>query len=277
MKSKFIAFAVTMMAFISLNSNAQNINIEGTWKLVAQKVINSDGGVTTSDSAALNSVKIYTPTMFVNISERKVPQYDNQKIVVSCAGGHYSLKGNDYQEFTEFASYKDYKDMRVKFTLTMENGKIHTVGTLSGAHGDADTYDEWFIKVDVPVQSKLLTGNWKMVSQKVTNPDGSLFSADSTSRTVRKLFTPGMVVVIREQVMPEAGNQKIVVSCAGGIFTLKNGEYEELTNFASYKDYNSMKVKFKLKIESDKLHTFGSLIDSNGQVAIYDEWYVKED
>ncbi|MGY4385449.1 hypothetical protein ACVWYN_002489 [Pedobacter sp. UYP24] len=277
MKFKIIAFAVTMMAFISLNSNAQNINIEGTWKLVAQKVINSDGGVTTSDSAALNTVIIYTPTMYVNVSERKIPQYDNQKIVISCAGGHYSLKGNDYQEFTEFASYKDYKDMRVKFTLTIENGKMHTVGTLSGADGNATTYDQWFIKVDVPVQSKLLTGNWKMVSQKVTNPDGSLFSADSTSRTVRKLFTPGMVVVIREQVMPEAGNQKIVVSCAGGSFTLKNGEYEELINFASYKDYNSMKAKFNLKIESDKLHTFGSLIDSNGLVSIYDEWYVKED
>lgn len=148
MKSKITVLTLAIVALFCLNASAQNKSIVGSWKLISQKVTNSDGGVTTADSAALNSVKIYTPTMFVNISERKIPELDNQKIVVSCAGGHYTLKGNVYEEFTEFASYKGYKDMKVKFTLTMEKGKIHTVGSLSGADGNVTIYDEWFIKVD---------------------------------------------------------------------------------------------------------------------------------
>ncbi|MES2829771.1 MAG: hypothetical protein V4687_16555 [Bacteroidota bacterium] len=277
MKTKFISLTVLMIALFSINLSAQNLNIEGTWRLVAQKVINADGSVLTSDSAALNSMKIYTPTMFVNIGERKIPQLDNQKLVTSCAGGHYTIKGDVYEEFTEFASWKDYKNLKVKFKVTMEKGKLHTVGTLSGADGVETTYDEWFSKVDVPVQSKELAGTWRVVSQKVTNPDGSIFTSDSTSVTMRKLITPGMVVVIREQVIPQADNQKIVVSCAGGRYNLKDGVYEELISFASYKDFKGMAAKFNLKLEGGKLRTFGSLTDANGQVAIYDEWFVRQD
>ncbi|RYE54048.1 MAG: hypothetical protein EOP48_13100 [Sphingobacteriales bacterium] len=165
----------------------------------------------------------------------------------------------------------------MKFKLTMENGKIHTVGTLSGADGVVTTYDEWFSKVDAPAQSKELTGTWKVISQTVNNPDGSVFTADSTSTSMRKLFTPGMVIVIREMVVPQMDNQKLVVSCAGGLYTLKGGAYEELISFASYQGFDSMKVKFNLKIENGKLHTSGTLTDGNGQVAVYDEWFVRAD
>lgn len=277
MKAKIISLTLAMSVLFFLHLSAQELSIVGTWKLVSQRIINADGGVTTADSAALNQIKVYTPTMFVNIGERKIPELNNQKIVVSCAGGHYSLKGNDYEEFTEFASYKDYKDMKVKFKLTMEKGRIHTIGSLSGADGMVTIYDEWYNKVEVPVQSKELVGTWKAVSQSVNNPDGSMFTSDSTTTNMRKLFTPGMVIVIREAIVPQAGNQKIVVSCAGGRYTLKDGLYEELISFASYKDFDSMKVRFNLKIENGKLHTFGSLKDKNGQVAIYDEWFVRAD
>lgn len=277
MKTKFISLTISLIGLLCLNVSAQKTNIVGTWRLVSQKIINSEGGVTTADSAAVNSIKVYTPTMFVNISERKIPQYDNQKLVTSCAGGHYTINGDVYEEFTEFASWKDYKDLKVKFKITMENGKMHTVGTLSGADGIETIYDEWFSKVDVPVQSKALTGTWRVVSQKVNQPDGSVFTADSTSTSMRKIFTPGMVVVIRDQLIPKADNQRLVVSCAGGPYTLKDGVYSELLSFASYKDFNTTKVKFSLKLEKDKLHTYGTITDANEQVAIYDEWFVKQE
>ena len=148
MKSKFISLTVMIVMLSCLSIAAQTKSIVGTWRLVSQKVTNPDGGVYTADSTALNSVKMYTPTMFANISERKIPELENQKIVVSCAGGHYSLKGDVYEEFTEFASYKGFKDMKVKFTLTMEKGRIHTVGSVSGADGVATIYDEWYKKVE---------------------------------------------------------------------------------------------------------------------------------
>jgi hypothetical protein len=111
----------------------------------------------------------------------------------------------------------------------------------------------------------------------VTNPDGSIYSADSASTNMRKVFTPTTVVVIYEKVIPELDNQKIVVSCAGGRYTLKGEEYQEFIDFASYKDFKSMTAKFKLTIEGGKLHTLGSLTHTNGQVAIYDEWYIRAD
>ncbi len=126
-------------------------------------------------------------------------------------------------------------------------------------------------------QNKELVGTWRLVAQKVTNPDGSIFSADSTSSIMRKMFTPTTVVVIYEKVIPQFNSQKIVVSCAGGHYTLKGDAYEELIEFASYKDFKKLTAKFKLTIENGKLHTLGSLISDNGQVAIYDEWYIKAD
>ncbi len=148
MKFKIISLSVFMMALFCLNTFAQKKSIVGTWKLVSQKVTNPDGSTFTADSAALNQVKIYTPTMFVNVSERVIPQTDNQKLVVSCAGGHYLLNGSVYEEFTEFASYKDYKGMKVKFALTMEKGRMHTIGSVSGADGNVTIYDEWYFKMD---------------------------------------------------------------------------------------------------------------------------------
>ena len=38
--------------------------------------------------------------------------------------------------------------MKVKFVLTLEKGKIHTVGSVTGADGKNTIYDEWYVKVD---------------------------------------------------------------------------------------------------------------------------------
>ncbi|MHA4894659.1 hypothetical protein ACXZ1K_07910 [Pedobacter sp. PWIIR3] len=277
MKAKFIALTIALSTFFMLHTFAQNINIVGTWKLVGQKVINPDGSVLTTDSAHLNQIKMYTPTMYVVVGEVKVPQLDNKKMVNNCAGGHYTINGDVYQEFTEFASWKGYKDMKVKFKLTMEKGKMHTVGSLSGSDGAVTIYDEWYTKVEVPAQSKELVGTWKATSQKVTRPDGGVLTTDSSSLNMRKIFTPGMVVVVQERVIPQQDNQKLVVSCAGGLYTLNSGVYSEMISFGSYKDFDSGTVKFNLKIENGKLHTFGTITHVSGQVAIYDEWYVKQD
>jgi hypothetical protein len=277
MKYKILSLAIALTVLLSLNVSAENKSIVGKWRLVAQKVVYADGGTYTADSAALNQVKIYTPTMFVNISERKNPQLNNEKLVAACAGGHYSLNGDIYQEFTEFGSYKDYKDLKVKFTLTFEKGRMHTVGTLSGTDGAVNVYDEWYIKEETPDTNQVLVGSWKLATQTVINPDGSVYKADSTTTSMRKIFTPNTVVVIYERIIAEAGNQKIVTSCAGGRYTLKDGEYQELLDFASYKDFKALESKFQITIEDGKLHTKGTLSMGNGQVATYDEWFVKAD
>jgi hypothetical protein len=149
MKSKIISLTIVMVALFCLNISAQNKAIVGTWRLVAQKVTNPDGSIYSADSASTNMRKIFTPTTVVVIYEKLIPELDNQKIVVSCAGGRYMLKDEEYQEFIEFASYKDFKNMTAKFKLTIENGKLHTLGSLTNnANGQVAIYDEWYIKAD---------------------------------------------------------------------------------------------------------------------------------
>jgi len=277
MKYKILSLITTLVVVFNLSLSAKDISIVGTWKLVSQKITYADGATYTANESALNQIKIYTPTMFININEQKIPQLDNQKLVVKCAGGHYSLVGDSYEEFTEFASYKDYKDLKVKFTLTMEKGRMHTVGALSGKDGVQTIYDEWYTQDETPASGKSLVGTWKLTAQTVINPDGGVYRADSVSTNMRKIFTPNTVVVIFEKVIPDAGNQSIVTSCAGGRYTLKNGKYQELLDFASYKDFKNVESDFKLTLEDGKLHTNGSLSVGNGQFATYDERFVKAD
>jgi hypothetical protein len=148
MKAKIISLTLALAALSFSSIYAQSKSIVGTWKLISQKVTNPDGSTYTADSAAVRQVKIYTPTMFVTVAERKIPELNNQTLVIKCAGGHYTLKGEVYEEITEFASYKDYKGMKVKFILTMEGGKVHTIGAVTGADMNVTTYDEWYIKTD---------------------------------------------------------------------------------------------------------------------------------
>jgi hypothetical protein len=145
---KILSVTVAMVALLCFNLSAQDNTLIGNWRLVAQKVTNSDGGVYSADSTSTNMRKMFTPTTVVVVYERVIPELGNQKIVVSCAGGHYTLKGSDYEELLEFASYKDFKSLISKFKLTIEGGKLHTLGTLTGADGKASVYDEWYIKAD---------------------------------------------------------------------------------------------------------------------------------
>ncbi|RZK71194.1 MAG: hypothetical protein EOO92_20640 [Pedobacter sp.] len=275
MKSKLRSLATVICALIFSNVSAQNLNIEGTWRLVSQKTYNADGSYVSRDSTNVYQIKVYTPTTFVNVTEMKVPDEDNQLLVRSFAGGKYAINGDTYEEFTEFASWKNPRGLKVNMKINQENGKLHMVGMVEGTDGWKAKFDEWYSKVDVPEQSKELTGTWKMVSQRVDNPDGSVFNADSTNRTMHKMFTNGMVVVYREQVVPQADNQKLVVSVGGGRYTLKDGVYAELISFASYKGFEKMQSKFNLTIEGNKLHTVGSFTEPNGIVATYDEWFEK--
>ncbi|WP_256002112.1 MULTISPECIES: hypothetical protein [Pedobacter] len=116
-------------------------------------------------------------------------------------------------------------------------------------------------------------GTWKLISQKVTYPDGQIFTGDSSTVFQRKILTPATFVVVIEKKMANYDNKKLATSVAGGHYTLVNGNYEELTEYASFKGFETMKVNYKLSIEDGKLHTVGTV----GENIIYDELYIKED
>ena len=122
----------------------KNTDHIGTWKLISQKVTNENGQMFMGDSTMVFQRKILTPTTFVVIIEKKIPDYDNKKLATSVAGGHYTLVDGKYEELTEYAAFKGFETMKVKYKLTIEDGKLHTVGTLNGS----TIYDELYVRED---------------------------------------------------------------------------------------------------------------------------------
>lgn len=125
---------------------AINTDHIGSWKLISQKVTYPDGQISMGDSTNVFQHKVITPTTFVVTIEKKIPNYDNKKLAVSVAGGRYTLVNGNYEELTQYASFKGFETMKVNYKLTIEDGKLHTVGTLSGSNGESTIYDEVYVK-----------------------------------------------------------------------------------------------------------------------------------
>ncbi|TCD00384.1 hypothetical protein [Pedobacter psychroterrae] len=116
----------------------------GTWKLISQKITYQNGQMLLSDSGSVFLRKILTPTNFVVIVEKKVPELNNRKIAASVSGGIYSLENGNYQEFTKYAAFDGFEKMKINYKLTIKDGKLHTVGTIGGP----EIYEEIYERVD---------------------------------------------------------------------------------------------------------------------------------
>lgn len=116
----------------------------GTWKLISQKITYQNGQMLLSDSGSVFLRKILTPTNFVVIVEKKVPELNNRKIAASVSGGTYSLVNGNYQEFTKYAAFDGFEKMKINYKLTIKDGKLHTVGTIGGP----EIYEELYERVD---------------------------------------------------------------------------------------------------------------------------------
>ncbi|MES2829758.1 MAG: hypothetical protein V4687_16490 [Bacteroidota bacterium] len=123
-------------------AKTENTDHIGTWKLISQKVTYDNGQVFEGDSTNVFQRKILTPTSFVVIIEKRIPDYENKKLATSVAGGRYTLVDGNYEELTDYAAFKGFETMQVKYKLTIEDGKLHTVGTVGGN----TIYDEVYVR-----------------------------------------------------------------------------------------------------------------------------------
>ncbi|NRF40701.1 hypothetical protein [Pedobacter foliorum] len=126
---------------VTPSKNTEHI---GTWKLISQKITYENGQILISDSGSVFLRKILTPTNFVVIVEKKMPELNNKKLAASVSGGTYSLVNGNYQEFTKYAAFNGFEDMKINYKLTMENGKLHTIGTIGGP----TIYEEFYERVE---------------------------------------------------------------------------------------------------------------------------------
>ncbi|MES2426058.1 MAG: hypothetical protein V4560_03765 [Bacteroidota bacterium] len=129
------------------------------------------------------------------------------------------------------------------------------------------------------VNTNSYLGNWRLLSQKVTYPNGQTGMGDSTNIFQRKIITPNTFVIIIEQNIPSYNNKRLATSVAGGRYTIDKGYYQEFTQYASWKGFEVLKINGKLTVENGKLHLVANLNNYVGftETTIFDEWYIREE
>jgi len=135
--------AIKSNAIVKHKTSPNNTDHIGTWKLISQKITYENGQILISDSASVFLRKILTPTNFVVIVEKKIPELNNKKIVTVASGGTYTLQNGNYEEFTKYAAFDGFEKMKINYKLTMKDGKLHTIGTI----GDPTIYEEVYERV----------------------------------------------------------------------------------------------------------------------------------
>ena len=101
-------------------------------------------------------------------------------------------------------------------------------------------------------ESKLI-GTWKLVSAKYGNREIDV----SKLGTTLKHITPTSFVWVGYD-----AETKVVSRTAGGTYTLKGDQYEEIPQYGLSSDFDLIRDKpqsFKFKIEGDKWHHNGAL------------------
>ncbi|MDB5157721.1 MAG: hypothetical protein JWR50_2428 [Mucilaginibacter sp.] len=143
-----ILISTTIFAQSKKKTSGTNNSYLGTWKLVSDKVTYPNGQVFVGDSSTIIQRKIITPTSFVIIIEKKIPDYNNNKLATSVAGGRFVIDKGNYREFTQYASWKGFEVLKINGKLSVENGKLHLVANGNNYVGFAETtiFDEWYIR-----------------------------------------------------------------------------------------------------------------------------------
>jgi len=146
----YILISTTIFAQPKKKTPGKNTSYLGTWKLVSDKVTYPNGQVFVGDSSTIIQRKIITPTSFVIIIERKIPEYNNKQLATSVAGGRFTINNGNYEEFTQYASWKGFEELKIKGKLSVENGKLHLVANGNNYLGSAETtiFDEWYVRID---------------------------------------------------------------------------------------------------------------------------------
>jgi hypothetical protein len=98
--------------------------IIGTWKLISAKY----GGEDVKFTEGSTTLKHVTPAHFTWLT------YEQDGKMVRCAGGGYTLKGEEYVETPEYGMSQDFETIKGKaqtFKCSIEGNKWHHDGKLS--------------------------------------------------------------------------------------------------------------------------------------------------
>ena len=121
-----IAILITTFSACGEVPSQKATEIQGTWKLVSYNY--SGDSIMKPVQENLERLKLITDSKFCWIHF-----LSDSHVTTNYAGGSYSLNGENYIENLEFGAIgmKDYLGKSQKFTIKIENSKMHLSGVLS--------------------------------------------------------------------------------------------------------------------------------------------------
>lgn len=133
------------IAILSIASSQPEVpadkQIKGAWKVVSSQY-GKEPTVVRGENEI--SHKLFTGTRWSSASFDK-----NTNKITGTAGGTYTIKGSVYMETVEYYSWDaDVVGKTFKFSMTIENGKLHQKGFMEWKGDPNYVIDEFYSRVD---------------------------------------------------------------------------------------------------------------------------------
>jgi hypothetical protein len=137
----YLTLAALLLVAATPRKTPADANIKGAWKLLRAQYGESAMKDQSPDDFAY---KLITDTRwssaYYNLKE---------KTFEGAGGGTYTLKGDQYTETIEYFSWEpEATGKKFNFTLKIEKGLLHQVGTIEYKGNPKYVIDEWYERVD---------------------------------------------------------------------------------------------------------------------------------
>ena len=129
MKSNFLMLTILTLLFAckekSIPTQVNQLNIQGTWKLISGRIIDKNSGKTTDYPMNFQMIKIINNTHFAFFKHGINPK---DSTGFDAGGGSYKLNGNAYNEHLEYYNNKNWEGKTFDFKLSFTNDTLIQTG-----------------------------------------------------------------------------------------------------------------------------------------------------
>jgi hypothetical protein len=127
MKIKMI-FILPIIILASCNATEKKRTLIGTWQLLSGTIIEKGDTTTTLYGENARMIKIINETHFSFLNHDLNKGKDSMASFVA-GGGHYTLKGNEYNEILEYCNDRDWEGHTFSFKVEIRNDTLIQTGT----------------------------------------------------------------------------------------------------------------------------------------------------
>jgi hypothetical protein len=126
--TKTLILFILIVFIVACNSKpvtteANQIPLEGTWKLLSGTLIEKGDTVITDYTKSVSFIKIINKTHF-SFLKHDLNKGKDSTAAFDAGGGTYSLIGNAYTENLDYCNARDWEGNSFKFTISIHNDTL---------------------------------------------------------------------------------------------------------------------------------------------------------